>query len=274
MKKTTIIFIALFNLVNVCFSQEAERETIDESIYAVSYNLTYQKDTSDIYSLYTEPMILFIGNEISLFCSLNDFQNMEDQNISSISFANETQLEIKDKGVLPSKFQYRIYKNYPKGYITYTDFVPLDFFSYEEPLDAIEWDIKEDKRKILGFAVQRAVTKYGGRFWEAWFAPNLPINDGPYKFNGLPGLILKIQDSEKHYVFELEHVGRCDEPIPIQIAKLNYINTNRKTFHDMKRSYTQNIHEHLLNLGIVMDDSMPLKEASESDNNFLELKYD
>ncbi|MFW5793635.1 MAG: GLPGLI family protein [Bacteroidota bacterium] len=274
MKKTLIIFIALANFFNVCFSQKTEREIIDECIYAVSYNLTYQKDTSDIYSICTESMILFVGNETSLFCSLNDFQNMENQNISSISFGNERPLEIRDKGVKPSIFQYRIYKNYPKGYITYTDFVPLSFYKYEEPLDAIEWDIKEDKRKIFGFAVQRAVAKYGGRIWEAWFATNLPINDGPYKFSGLPGLILKIQDSEKHYVFELEEVGRCDEPIPIKIAKLNYINTNRKTFHDIKKNYTQNIHEQLINLGVVMDDPEPLKAASKTDNNFLELKYD
>lgn len=45
--------------------------------------------------------------------------------------------------------------------------------------------------QILNFKAQKATAKYGGRKWTAWFCQEIPIPNGPYKFGGLPGLIVK-----------------------------------------------------------------------------------
>jgi GLPGLI family protein len=58
-----------------------------------------------------------------------------------------------------------------------------------------EWKIMPDKQKIGDYNTQKAVTKLGGREWTAWFATDLPFQDGPYIFYGLPGLIVKIEDA-------------------------------------------------------------------------------
>ena len=42
---------------------------------------------------------------------------------------------------------------------------------------------------------------FGGRIWTAWFAPEIKTSDGPYKFLGLPGLILKLEDDKGDYRF-------------------------------------------------------------------------
>ena len=47
--------------------------------------------------------------------------------------------------------------------------------------------------KILGYDVQEATTEFGGKWIIVWFAKELPIPDGPYKFKNLPGLILKLK---------------------------------------------------------------------------------
>lgn len=47
------------------------------------------------------------------------------------------------------------------------------------------------------------MTKMGGRDWVAWFTNDIPIQDGPYKFCGLPGLIIKIEDDTKTHKFIL-----------------------------------------------------------------------
>ena len=66
-----------------------------------------------------------------------------------------------------------------------------------------EWKIASEKSEVLGYKVQKATTKFAGREWIAWFAPELPIQDGPHQFYGLPGLIVKIEDSKNDHAFVL-----------------------------------------------------------------------
>jgi GLPGLI family protein len=57
--------------------------------------------------------------------------------------------------------------------------------------------------KIGDYQTQKAETKFGGRTWYAWFTQQVPLQDGPYKFSGLPGLIVKVQDAKGDYSFDL-----------------------------------------------------------------------
>jgi GLPGLI family protein len=54
----------------------------------------------------------------------------------------------------------------------------------------------------------KATTNYKGRVWEAWFSKEYPINDGPYKFTGLPGLIVSLKDSEGDHIFNLIQIKK------------------------------------------------------------------
>ncbi|MFX1651956.1 GLPGLI family protein [Riemerella anatipestifer] len=69
--------------------------------------------------------------------------------------------------------------------------------------DAIHWEVTPiTKKSPENFILQKARTHFGGRDWEAWFAKEIPVMEGPYKFNSLPGLIYEIYDTERkfHYV--------------------------------------------------------------------------
>lgn len=65
-----------------------------------------------------------------------------------------------------------------------------------EESGSIDWVIDNQFKKIGSFNTQRASAKFRGRNYIAWFAPEIPIPIGPWKFNGLPGLILEVQDEE------------------------------------------------------------------------------
>lgn len=67
--------------------------------------------------------------------------------------------------------------------------------------DTQDWKLSPEKKMIGEFSVQKATTEFGGRQWEAWFCPDLPFPQGPYKFQGLPGLILEIKDTKGDYRF-------------------------------------------------------------------------
>ena len=60
-----------------------------------------------------------------------------------------------------------------------------------------------ESKIIKDFKVQKATTSFAGRDFVAWFTSEIPIADGPYKFNGLPGPIMEIENQKDHYSFEL-----------------------------------------------------------------------
>ncbi|MBC7556456.1 MAG: GLPGLI family protein [Chryseobacterium sp.] len=66
-----------------------------------------------------------------------------------------------------------------------------------------KWKISPETKMLANLKVQKAITNWGGRNWEGWFAPEIPFQEGPYKFNGLPGLIVEISDDKNNYQFTL-----------------------------------------------------------------------
>lgn len=67
--------------------------------------------------------------------------------------------------------------------------------------DKLIWKILPETILIKNLNCQKAEVEYGGRNWIAWFTKDIPLFDGPYYFHGLPGLILKIEDSNEDFVF-------------------------------------------------------------------------
>jgi GLPGLI family protein len=72
----------------------------------------------------------------------------------------------------------------------------------EESLN-LKWELLNGQDTIAGLICKKASTFYGGRNYVAWYAPQIPIADGPYVFSGLPGLITKVVDTDKWYIFEI-----------------------------------------------------------------------
>jgi len=83
-----------------------------------------------------------------------------------------------------------------------TSYITLPPLYYSLKTNDIQhWKILNETKKIGNFKVQKAITDFGGRHWEAWFSSELPFSEGPYKFRGLPGLILELKDSNENYLF-------------------------------------------------------------------------
>lgn len=82
------------------------------------------------------------------------------------------------------------------------EFIQAKYYVYETD-DKMKWKILPAKDKLGIYNIQKAETDFGGRHWIAWFTTDIPLLFGPYKFGGLPGLILKIADSKNEYSFSL-----------------------------------------------------------------------
>ncbi|MDN3693236.1 GLPGLI family protein [Chryseobacterium tructae] len=90
----------------------------------------------------------------------------------------------------------------------------------------INWKILSDKQKIGEYNTQKATAHFGGREWTAWFTTEISFQDGPYKFHGLPGLILKVYDKTNTHSFEI---------ISVEKKKSNYDILNDTTYKESKQ---------------------------------------
>ncbi|MDQ1095070.1 MULTISPECIES: GLPGLI family protein [Chryseobacterium] len=124
-------------------------------------------------------------------------------------FANKAKgLRIGD-GITNAKFRSLIIKNISQNTITVEERFFTSIFSIAYPSCKQHWKLIDDKTSIiLGYKAYMASTEFGGRKWIAWYTKEIPISDGPYKFYGLPGLILKITDSDGAYTFEIKGIHK------------------------------------------------------------------
>ncbi|MBL1222413.1 GLPGLI family protein [Chryseobacterium sp. L7] len=102
---------------------------------------------------------------------------------------------------------YVIEKDYAKKTISFYDkFKNVSLVTADN--EAPKWTIENEFKTINAMKCQKAVSEYKGRKWEAWFSKEVPVNDGPYKFTGLPGLVVMIKDSENDHVFDLIQIKK------------------------------------------------------------------
>jgi len=65
---------------------------------------------------------------------------------------------------------------------------------YEEQMSIGKWKLFDSSVTIQGFQCKVARKRYHGRNYTAYYAPSIPLQDGPLKFCGLPGLIVLVND--------------------------------------------------------------------------------
>lgn len=107
------------------------------------------------------------------------------------------------KRIKMPKFSYKIYKIYPSMEVSVMDAIANKRFSYKSPTK-FAWKVVSEKKKIGEYTAQKATTTFGGRNWTAWFSTDIPFQDGPYKFHGLPGLIVQLEDDANEYIWVLK----------------------------------------------------------------------
>ena len=119
--------------------------------------------------------------------------------------------------------------------LVYKSRIGRDQYSYNEN-PSLSWKILPETVKIGDFKTQKAETTFGGRTWYAWFTPEIPLQDGPYKFSGLPGLIVKVQDSKGDYSFDLMQTKKIADVQQPQVRG-QFINIPKNKYMDMEKKF-------------------------------------
>ncbi|KAA0127114.1 GLPGLI family protein [Chryseobacterium sp. SN22] len=208
------------------------------------YQVTMKPDASDKNDTKTENAYLDISPEKSLFYSENRIKR---DSVMKATFQSGGARSFNREQMqgLRSNINYSIEKDKKSQKITFKDRIGRDVYTYEEDRP-LNWKILSETTKIGDYKVQKAETDFGGRKWTAWFTTDLPYQDGPYKFGGLPGLIVKAEDDKGDYSFDLMKNYKIDD-FPamnqfgntIKVKRGDYVKQQKKFMEDPMFFMTQ-----------------------------------
>jgi GLPGLI family protein len=187
-------------------------------------------------------MVLQIGKSMSKFFTYGSLQHDSVYPIYSKKAAalNDAQAQINVLLSIPFKelSPLIIFKGFPEGKITCLDRFSYNPFKYVEDYNAQTWILKEGNATICGYACKKAETDFRGRRYIAWYAPDIPISEGPWKFNGLPGLILKVEDTKQEIAFVCVSIIKPTWIDNIYYRKTNNVVTlSRQQYEQEKKKY-------------------------------------
>lgn len=165
------------------------------------YQVTMKSDASNKTDIKTENAYLDISADKSMFYSENRIKR-DSVMRANFQSGGARGFNIDQMESLRSNINYSIEKDKKNQKTLYKDRLGRDQYSYEEDRP-LNWKISSETTKIGEYKVQKAETEFGGRKWTAWFTTDLPYQDGPYKFSGLPGLVVKAEDADGDYSFDL-----------------------------------------------------------------------
>lgn len=195
MKKLMIAFIMLLGIF--IYSQNQR----------FIYEYKFVKDSTEKNNVESEIMYLDVTKKGSKFYSI-DRKTTDSLSMGETKEMSGMQVAREMKG----QISFVVEKSYPSYQTIFFNRLDNDINKYKV-IDArkLNWKILPDKEKIGEFTAQKATSDFAGRTWIAWFVSTIPIQDGPYKFRGLPGLIVKIADKTNSHIFELKGIEKLKE---------------------------------------------------------------
>jgi len=196
------LFLILFIVLLGC-NIYSQQDSI--TVYQIQYDRTLKIDATQNTLKGVYELTSFIEFEKSIFQKKNIAENSDkfvmDDYDDTVLFYTPS-----DKNISV------LYKDYKEREIYSKNEVAYKYFTVKDSLDIFNWNILSDKQEILGFSCQMATMDFRGRKYEAWFTTELPIG-GPWKYDGLPGLIMEIKSMDDFIVYKA---------IGVKNAKIKY----------------------------------------------------
>jgi len=212
MKKLLLLFI--ISITTFIQAQEVKSTTV------FYYKYTFMRDSLDKDRKFDETMVLLSDGKESIYKS---FSKMRRDSIVQSNF-DKGNYTINFASMPQARVNHEVFYSIDKK-IKVLDKIVNKFYGY--PAETINWTIENEKKKIGEFNCQKAVCMLDNRKFIAWFTSDIPSHDGPFRFKGLPGLIVEVYDLNHYFTFSL--VGVKKQSLTINLPK-NFIETTKANF--------------------------------------------
>ena len=151
---------------------------------------------------------LLVNNGVSLY-TLQQASNQSTQNVDNENTSGSMSLQIS----IPPQTMYKNRDNNQR--LTQTTFFKKEYL-IEEPLTKYNWEIGEKTEMIAGYqCIEATMIRNNGTKVTAWYAPDIPINDGPHFYWGLPGLILYLDVDGGRHIYSCTSIEQPDDLLAI-----------------------------------------------------------
>ena len=198
MKKTILLMMTFLSLLSLAQGTR------------IMYEYRFVSDLEKKDSANTELMYLDIRKDGSKFYSRQKFVGDSTRDAYLQKQISMGSTNFSFNGNNAGKVGYSVAKTYPDFTTVLHTSIGDNRYSVKNE-NPLSWKILPDKKTISKFEVQKATIDFGGRTWTAWFTQEIPFQDGPYKFHGLPGLILEMEDSTGTQSFKFAGSKKFDE---------------------------------------------------------------
>lgn len=206
-----VIIIALFAIFDVSAKKTKEYPRAEIKV-GYTYHETFVRGSDGIIKR-DIPFVLLANKEQAKFYSpkteyMDSLESTPQGRAISKQLLNDAikrYSETKDESALKSvgyqTFLYIVRSISDNKMTVYDKAGSLEHGVYTEPLGEIQWEISDSTKTVLGYDCVMATANYHGRDWTVWFAPDIPLQEGPWKLTGLPGLILEASESTGQHSF-------------------------------------------------------------------------
>lgn len=266
-----------FLLITIALTAESFAQVGDVLKFEskILYNYSFQPDSTDPSAQRTILMELFVNDSIAIFQS-----EKKTKRDSALYYENGAigAIATYTGDINPTNFQ--IIQN-SNGITTFEPLNGLslslndELYCYKENSEPA-WELTSDTMRIHDILCQKALLDWEGRRWMVWFAPSIPISFGPYKFKGLPGLVVRAFDEQNYFVFDLVAIqSDLDTSIPVNAHKdLKIIDISKDGFYESRKKFRENMYEIAISAGAKLDQRNKefIASVQQNDNNHIE-KY-
>lgn len=207
--------------------------TIDKSNMECIYSLkTFDPKKDETKEMH---YILQIGNNFSAY---NDYGGYRQDSVIKEIYPNGLKsIDLRRLSIQYQPSYHCTVKDLHNNTVTTYDRVFIDHYYYSEPTPNIKWHLEKGTREICGYTCKKATANFRGRDWTAWYC-DIPLNNGPWKFGNLPGLILRVEDSKGEHVFEAISLRKKSQEFGYH--DFDYSKTTRKKFNEALAEYKNN----------------------------------
>nr|WP_321450782.1 GLPGLI family protein [uncultured Carboxylicivirga sp.] len=214
---------------------------IDKAQYFASYNYEYQQDSTNTESRKQVEMWLLIGKDLSQFAH-NSMFRMDSMFYNCNDIDDPKNMMKIGQQLRGDKFSYltsyRIIKSNNKLTTDSYEVISNTYYKLTEEI-TFDWKLTNKPDTLISnFLCKEAQTTYRGRKYNAWYSVSIPINDGPYKFRGLPGLIVKVEDIKKEHSFSLISFEKINYNKPITLWDRKFSDAEPEQYSKLKHNQT------------------------------------
>lgn len=188
--------------------------------YKIQYEVAYSMDSLNLENKETAEMYLFAGKEFGVF--INESRATAEEKLEKLrqQFGSSVQVKLGvNNSNSPSDLNKAMFTNLETGEVKVLQHFGDKDYIYSESQPVVNWVMTDKTKEIMGYQTQMAKTNFAGRVYEAWFTMEIPVAAGPYVFNGLPGLIVELYDTENHYHFMMQSIEKLEEPKVWELPK-------------------------------------------------------